>query len=88
MYLVNLTGVKKKEVPCEFFKKSKEIDKIFKKGLAATATDYNGAINVWIDDNDKYRCNLHVNFVCLEELEFDSFKSMLEKIDEWLIKIK
>lgn len=85
--LTDLEGVKH-DLDCEFFASSKEAFSILQKGLAATCADSNGAINVWIDDNNYYRCSLHKNLTTLQSfrsLKWDAVKTLL---NQWLKIIK
>lgn len=55
MKLLNLKGTSITEMDCFFIKKVSEISNITPT-LAATAADSNGALNIWLDDDMKFRC--------------------------------
>jgi hypothetical protein len=53
--LKNLAGTSIKEMPCFFIRSTRGIKKITPT-LAATAAGSEGAINIWLDDDMKFRC--------------------------------
>lgn len=88
MHLIDLEGCAAKETPCEFFKKPSELKGIFEKKLAATSADYNGAINVYIDDNGKYRCEAMKNLSSVEKQVYNTIDEAEAWSKKWLRKIK
>ena len=87
-----LTGLKgvSKDINCTFFKKAEEVEGILKSNLAATTAGFDGAINVWKDDNGLIRCELMKFFKTIEEKIFmpDEIRSAEILIARWLYKIK
>lgn len=86
--LVGLSGVKKKELPCEFFSTPLQMKKIIAKGMAATSASRNGALNVWQDDKGVLRGSYHQFCQELESNVFESMDDLLAWTKKYLRKIK
>lgn len=56
-------------------------------GHLATAADFNGSINAWIDDSNDYRCEAMRNMRTIEQKKFNSMKEVTDWYMEWLKKI-
>ena len=86
--LIRLPNVIEKETQCAFFKRPAEIAKILDSGLAATASGSNGAINIWIDRDLRYRCEAYRYNVTVDSKCYTSIKFAKEWAKTWLNKIK
>lgn len=85
--LSGLSGTKKKSIPCEFFRSASRALAILRKGIAATAANDNGSLNVWRDDERKYRCEAHRHYESLGLEIFNTQKEVAHWIKTWLPKI-
>ncbi len=88
MTLTGLEGVKQKTVECKLFTKVGELKKIIESGFAATTADTNGAINIWMDDNNILRGEALRNFYTINSATFKSFSELKVWAKEWITKIK
>lgn len=72
----------------DFFRSPDGALKILRAGRAAVASETNGAINVWKDDDGNYRAVLLRLNETLGEATVGSLKSMREQLKAWLPQIK
>lgn len=58
--MAQLVGLPDTKQPrdADFISSASQVPAVLRKGNAATAAGDTGAINVWVDDNRKYRCEL------------------------------
>lgn len=85
--LVGLKGTNGKEIDYFFIKRVTQIKKITK-NLAGTNAGSNGALNIWIDDDNNYRCESMKFKSVLESKIFSDVKDVSKWLKEWNIKIK
>ena len=85
--LVNLDGLSKESINATFIKSAKEITKLTK-DLALTAANTHGAINVWIDDDGKFRGNIYKFYVLEDSIITHDILHITNWLKKSLIKIK
>lgn len=66
---------------------SEAVEKI-QEGYAVTAAADNGAINVWVDDSGKYRCEAQRYCVSVDSQEFNRLMDVAAWVREWLGRIQ
>jgi hypothetical protein len=86
--LTNLEGLTKKSIDALFIQKGSDIEVILMNDYAATAANYNGAINIWKDDEGNIRCESMRYFTRLETKIYKKISPAIKWTDKWLIKIK
>ncbi len=84
--LINLAGTAATETNAVFISDANEVDKLTPE-TALTAAGNNGAINVWIDDEGKFRCESMRFMVSLEEQTYSDRQSVRYWIAKWLVQI-
>lgn len=86
--LENLEGLAVKKIDAEFFSKASQIKAILDKGIAATAAEQNGALNIWKADDGRYRCESMRSFKTLDYQKFTTLGQVGKWAKEWLELIK
>ena len=86
--LQGLSGIKAKTIDAVYFNKSSEVYSILKNQMAATSSGDSGAINIWIDDEKKIRCESYKNGIPLESKIYVRIESVVKWTKEWLNKVK
>lgn len=86
--LVGLPGLSQPETPALFIKKGSDIRVCLYNAYAATASGLSGAINIWQDDEDNYRCEAMSYGNTFETKIFKKIESAERWADKWLKKIK
>ena len=86
--LKDLFGVKAKSVDAVFFKRAAKIETILSNNMAATAADYNGALNIWKDDEGKIRCEAFAHYKAVDNNMYSSIPPAIKWAKKWLKKIK
>ena len=86
--LNGLKGVKRKDVECLFINEASDVNAILAKGKAATAADRNGAINIWVDDTGRFKCEAMRYMQTVEEKDFSQMSSVTRWAKKWLNLIK
>jgi hypothetical protein len=64
-HLVGLPGVRKKKIDCVFFQKPSQASRLLRNNRGLISASDNGSINVWIDDDGRYRANFCRHLVIL-----------------------
>lgn len=85
--LERLKGVRRKFTDAEFIKKASEIDKKIKPKVACTSAGDNGAINIWIDDKGKIRCEAMRWCNSVDNQIYDDLKPVKIWAKKWLLEI-
>lgn len=70
--LKGLSGITVEEVECEFFTTVNDVRYILRNGKAATTAKQNGAINIWLDDENKIRCEAMRHYKVFDQAKFNS----------------
>ena len=86
--LVGLEGTTETERDCLFIEKASEIEVVLRNGYAASSADDNGAINIWVDDEGKYRCVSMRWCVTQESRIYKKISSAINWAEKWLALIK
>lgn len=86
--LRGLPGISVDEIDAVYINNPSEINKALGKGLAVTAANYNGAFNIWKDDNGIIRCESIRYCQRLEYKEYSDIKQVEKWAKKWLAKIK
>ena len=89
MLLTGLEGRKEKFTECMYFESEEQITNIlFENNKAATTADYNGAINIWLDDEGYIRCESMRYLSSLEKKKYSRVSDVKKWAKKWLEKIK
>lgn len=88
MGLIGLKGTDGKDRPVRFFHNISQALRFLKEDKATTAAGNNGAINLYIDDNGKYRMSLFRWLVCKDERLYTNLNMVKQTLKEWLLSIK
>ncbi len=88
-----LTGLPNtsRDIEALFFKRPSDIEVIVvQNNYAAVTAKNNGAINIWVNDNDEIQCEVQCHFVTIESATFKKSDVLnLKKWAKlWLMKIK
>lgn len=73
---------------CKFFRSPTAAIRILRKGLAATSSGSNGAINVWKDRDGKYRCEAMRFKMTTNSTLFSSQSGVRNWLAFWLRQIQ
>ena len=88
LILKGLDGTSKNEIECLFIKHHSDIAVILNNGYAATSAGSNGAINIWLDDDGKIRCEAMI-FCCVKSSEiFDDIFLAQVWVEDWMQRIE
>jgi phage terminase small subunit len=82
--LQHLPGVKAIFTPARWVKSGKQAIAAIRAGYAATDAHDDGAMNVWRDDDGKYRAHSLHYMKVLEETRFDTIKEAAVWVDQWM----
>ena len=80
--LTDLPGVSDKEVECGFFQTISGCQTVLRQFKAATAAGDKGAINVWVDDDGRYRVAFCRRLIVVNTRNF----ATLAEVRVWLKK--
>lgn len=86
--LAGLPGTDGGPRDAEMFSSASAALKILRKGLAATTAGDNGAINVYRDDSNKYRCEMMRHMVSMDAQQFTTQAEVREWLRQWMLEIE
>ena len=72
----------------EFITSASQVPGVLRRGNAATAAGDTGAINVWVDDNRKYRCELTRYMVRCDSQTYTNLSDVKQWVRETLPAIQ
>lgn len=87
MTLEKLEGTNGKPIEAEYINDASEFYKL-EKAKAITTADSNGAINIWIDDDGKIRCNAMRHLSTIDYKITKSRTAARQWLIKWIEKIK
>lgn len=85
--LNDLEGTNRKETKAIFIRKAFEIKKI-KQDLAVTAAGSNGAINIWLDDDNHFRCQAWRYMESMDKQTYSDVNNVKIWAKKWLSAIQ
>ncbi len=86
--LVGLDGTDGKAQEAGMFFSVSGAFRVLRQGLAATTAADNGAINVYVDDANKYRCEVMRYMVSIDARQFTTQEQVRGWLTKWLPKIQ
>jgi len=85
--LINLEGTNRKETKAIFIKKAFQVKKITPE-LAVTSAGDNGAINIWLDDDNHFRCNAMRYLKSVDMQTYSDIHKVKVWAKKWLSEIR
>lgn len=85
--LKGLDGISKNEIEALFIYHHSDISVILKNGYAATSAGNCGAINIWLDDKDKVRCEAMIFMQVKSSEVFDDIFLAQVWVEDWMQRI-
>lgn len=82
--LIDLPGTNGREIECEFATSVAGMIRGITRHMAATTAGDHGAVNVWVDDEGRYRSNFYRFMSTKDEQVFTSVKSLREWLKVWM----
>jgi len=73
---------------CKIFRSPTACLNILRQGFAATAADDNGALNVWADNDGKYRVEAQRHYSTLDSRIYSTQLQLRRWLKRWLRVIK
>jgi len=84
--LTGLEGINRKETKAVFINKASEVEKITT-DIAVTSAGDKGAINIWLDNDNHFRCNAMRHLKSIDTQIYSDISKVKEWAKLWLSNI-
>lgn len=85
--LNGLEGTSIKEMDCFFIRRVSEVNKVTPT-LAATTAGENGALSIWMDDDNHFRCEASKYLINVDKKIFSDIGMVKDWLRLWMKKIR